>query len=237
MKQINLKCEVCGEGGSSVFCALAGSHLAKFEQEKIEHKYEKGQVIFYEGSPSYAVHYICSGLVKLYKIGPKGEELIVKLIGPGEITGYRSLLAGEPCAATAQALEPTTICTISKQTFIELLKQSPDLALRLLSKMAKDLREAEEQSISLAQESVRQRTAHLLLFLIHGTTEKAKPNGPVKIQVKRKDMAQMIGTSPESLSRTLNELVKKGILRLTRSEIYIQNLSALQRIAPESNLT
>ena len=232
MKQIDLKCDVCGEGGSSIFCALAGSHLAKFEQEKTEHKYEKGQVIFYEGSPSYAVHYICSGRVKLYKIGPKGEELIVKLIGPGEITGYRSLLAGEPCAATAQAVESTTICTISKQIFIELLKQSPDLALRLLSRLAKDLREAEEQAISLAQESVRQRTAHLLLLLMHGSPGKAKPNGPVKIPLKRKDMAQMIGTTPESLSRTLHELAQKGILRLTRSEIYIQNLSALQRIAP-----
>jgi len=232
MKPINLKCEVCGEGGSSIFCALAGSHLAKFEQEKTEHKYEPGQVIFYEGNPSYAVHYICSGLVKLYKIGPKGEELIVKLIGPGEITGYRSLLAGEPYAATAEVVEPTVICSISKQTFLELLRQVPDLALNLLSKMAKELKIAEDQELSLAQESVRQRTAHLLLILAEGSKIKGKENEPLKISLARNDMAHMIGTTPETLSRTLHKLAQKGILRLTRSEIYIQNLAALQSIAP-----
>ena len=112
---------------------------------------------------------------------------------------------------------------------------SPDLALRLLSKMAKELRISEEQTLSLAQESVRQRTVHLLLFLLEGNAKKVKSDEPIRLQLMRKDMAQMIGTTPESLSRTLNYLAKRGILRLTHSGIYVHDLSALKRLVPDSS--
>ena len=235
MNQMNFKCDVCGHRAQSIFCSLAGSHLAKLDQEKIVHNYEKGQIIFYEGNPTYGIHCLYSGRVKLYKKGPKDEEVIIRILGPGEIMGYRALLANEPCAATAEALEPSIICSISKQTFLELLRMSPDLALRLLSKMAKELRISEEQTLSLAQESVRQRTVHLLLFLLEGNAKKVKPDEPIKLQLMRKDMAQMIGTTPESLSRTLNYLAKRGILRLTHSGIYVHDLSALKRLVPDSS--
>ncbi len=237
MNQLNLKCGVCGQLPSSIFCSLAGSHLDKLDREKTVHEYEKGQVIFSEGDLGQAIHCIYSGKVKLYKLGPKDEEQIIRLLGPGEVLGYRALLAHEPCAATAQALESTIICSISKPTFLELLRQSPDLVLKLLSKMARELRISEELALSLAQESVRQRTAHLLLFLSEGNPAQAKSDRPIRVPLKHKDMAQMIGTSPETLSRTLHYLERRGIVRLTRSEIYIQNLSALQLLAPKSSLT
>lgn len=235
MNPLDLKCDICGHRPSSIFCSLAGSHLEKLDREKTVHKYEKGEVIFSEGDLSQAIHCIYSGKVKLYKLGPKNEEQIIRLLGPGEFMGYRALLANEPCAATAQTLESTVICSIAKKTFFELLRQSPDLVLRLLSKMARELRISEELALSLAQESVRQRTAHLLLFLLQGN--QAKSEGPIRVPLKRKDMAQMIGASPETLSRTLHYLERRGIVRMTRSEIYIQNLSALQLLAPKPNLS
>ena len=231
MKPRSLHCSVCGHRAESIFCALAGAHLEKLEREKTVHKYEKGQVIFWEGTPAFAIHCLYSGAVKLYKTGPKTEPQVIRLLGPGEIFGYRALLADEPYAATAEAVETTVICTFTKQTLFDLLKQSPDLTMRLLAKMAVELKTSEEQMLAIAQETVRQRTAKLLLFLAEGNQQVTRRARTLKVPLLRKEMAQMVGTTPETFSRTLRFLASKGILNLTRSEITIKNPHLLESIA------
>ncbi len=234
MKKLSPKCTVCGSHPGSIFCNLAGSHLKRLEQEKIVREFQKGEVIFYEGNQPYELYWICSGSVKLYKLGPKGEPLVLRLLGPGDIFGYRALLAEEPYAATAKALENTDICSISKETLLDLLHHSPELTLQLLKKLAKELRTSEEHMLEIAQETVRERTARLLVFLLQGSKENLKSDVPLKVPLLRKEMAEMIGTTPESLSRTLHYLAERGILKLTRSEIYVRNFSALQLVAHQS---
>lgn len=220
---------VCGQRPKGIFCTLAGSHLTRLDREKTVHEYQRGQVIFYEGNPAGAIHCIYSGRVKLYKTGPKGDYQIIRLLGPGEIMGYRALLANEPCAATAEAVEPTTICTISKETLFDLLRQSSELAFQLLTKLAKELRVSEEQELVIAQETVRQRTARFLLFCCGG--EKPKVGEPLKCPLSRAEMAQMVGTTPETFSRTLRYFALRGILRVTRWEIFIENPAALELLS------
>ncbi len=237
MKTKDVSCKVCSDQESSIFCGLAGEHLERLEREKSVRRYDRGESVFYEGSPVLAIYLICSGLVKLYKTGRRREQLVIRLLGPGDITGYRALLAGEPYAATAEAVEPSTVCAISKETFLGLLRQSPELSLGLLSKMAREMRASEEQMVAMAQESVRQRTARLLLFFHSGksaATEKHKAGEPVEVPLLHKEMAEMIGTTPETFSRTLHALARRGIIRLTRSKIFIENPTALETISPIS---
>jgi len=231
MRQLKIECKVCGHRAESIFCNLAGSHLEKLEREKTVHRYEKGQVIIYEGTPAYAIHCIYSGRVKIYKTGQQGEQQIIRLLGPGEIFGYRALLAQELCAASVEAIEPTVICTISKETLFQLLRQSPELASRLLAKMARELRTSEDLLLSLAQESVKQRTAKLLLFLWEGGKGETGVDGSLRISLQRLEMAHMVGTTPETFSRTLRYLAKKRILQVSRDEISITNSKALEQIA------
>ena len=231
MKPRSLHCSVCGHRAESIFCALAGAHLEKLEREKTVHKYEKGQVIFWEGTPAFAIHCLYSGAVKLYKTGPKTEPQVIRLLGPGEIFGYRALLADEPYAATAEAVETTVICTFTKQTLFDLLKQSPDLTMRLLAKMAVELKTSEEQMLAIAQETVRQRTARLLLFLAEGNQQVTRLARTLKVPLLRSEMAQMVGTTPETFSRTLRFLASKGILQVTKDQISITNTKALEKIA------
>src|SRR5574341_1552620 len=211
MKKPDIRCEVCGHRAESIFCSLAGSHLEQLDREKMVHKYEKGEVVFYEGTPASTVHCIYSGRVKLYKSGPKGEDQVIRLLGPGEIFGYRALLAEEPFAATAEAVETTVICAITKQTLFDLLKHSQDLTMRLLAKLASELKTSEEQMLAMAQETVRQRTAKLLLFLGEGNKHKYKAGSPLNVPLMRNEMAQMVGTTPETFSRTLRQLAAKGV--------------------------
>ena len=230
-----IKCKVCGVEQSSIFSGLTGSHLQIFEREKTVHQYPADQIIFYEGDEPQALYWACAGRVKLYKKGEKGEELILRLLGPGEIMGYRALLAGELYAATAQAVEDTAICSISKPILLDLLRRSPELALRLLTKMAKELRYSEELALSLAQKTVRQRTAHMLLLLLEGNKQETISKRPLKVSLGHRDMAHMIGTSPESFSRALHYLSLQGILRTTRNGIYVQNFSALKKFVNKNN--
>jgi CRP/FNR family transcriptional regulator len=231
MKPPEVSCEVCGHRAESIFCSLAGAHLEQLDREKTVRRFEKGEVIFYEGTPAHAVHCIYTGRVKIYKTGPKGESIVIRLLGPGEIFGYRALLSDELCAATVEAVESTVICSITKPTLFGLLKQSPQLTMRLLAKMAQELRTSEEQLIAIAQETVRQRTAKLLLFLAEGNKHKYQPSTPLQIPLLRSEMAQMVGTAPETLSRTLRYLADRGMVQVNRAEILIINRKALKQLA------
>gem|GEM_PF-142601 len=230
-------CKICGDGEGSIFCGLAGEHLERLEREKIVRSYDRGESVFYEGAEVSAIYQVCSGLLKLFKTGRRKEQLVIRLLGPGDVTGYRALLAGESYAATAEAIEPSTVCSVSRDTFLSLLRGSPELSLSLLSKMAREMRLSEEQMVAMAQESVRQRTARLLLFLHGGRIgriEKYRPGESVEVPLLHKEMAEMIGTTPETFSRTLHALARRGIIRLTKAKIFIENPAALETISPVS---
>ena len=234
MNTLDPHCTVCGPEARGVFCVLAGSHLQRLDREKSVHTYERGESIFYAGNPPVAVYCVYSGRVKLYKLGRRGEEQVIRLLGSGEMTGYRALLADEPYAATAEAIERTVICTISRSTLISLVRESPELALNLLAKMAQELRRSEELMVSRTEDTVGVRTAQLLLWLCGNSRHVSA--GPVQITVplRRAEMAQMIGTTPETLSRTLHQFALRGFLELSRVEISVLDLTGLRKIARQS---
>lgn len=217
-----------------MFCVLAGKHLERLDHEKSVHTYERGEAIFYAGNPPLGVYCVYSGRVKLYKLGRRGEEQVIRLLGAGEMTGYRALLAEEPYAATAEAIERTVICMISRPTLIALVRESPDLALHMLSKMARELRRSEELMVSRTEDPVRVRTAQLLLWLCGGSRDGAAAPVHITVPLRRGEMAQMIGTTPETLSRTLHQFARRGFLQLSRVDISVLDLVGLRKIAHRS---
>ncbi len=231
MEHQEIHCEVCGHRAESIFCALAGAHLERLDREKTVHRYEKGETIFHQGTPALAVHCLYSGRVKLSKSGAKGESQVLRLLGPGEIFGYRALLADEPYLVTAQAVEPTVVCTITKQTLFSLLKQSPGLAMRLMAELASELKTSEEKLLTQAKETVKQKTAKLLLFLAEGNKHKYQPGTPLQVPLLRSEMAQMVGTAPETFSRTLRYLASRRVVQIDRAHIFITDTKALRQLA------
>jgi CRP-like cAMP-binding protein len=224
-------CTVCGSEAKSVFCALAGGHLERLDREKSVRTYERGEAVFYAGNPPLAVYCVYSGRIKLYKTGRRGEEQVIRLLGAGEMTGYRALLANEPYAATAEAIERTVVCTISRQTLLTLVRESPDLALALLARMAQELRRSEDSMVSRTEDSVRIRAARLLLMLSGDQDRGLTSPAQISVPLRRAEMAQMIGTTPETLSRTLHGFASRGWLALSRVDIVVLDFAALRRIA------
>lgn len=226
-------CRFCGAREPTAFCQLAGLDPGADRSAVSISQYSDRQIIFREGNPSLAVFCVRAGIVKLSKTSATGEPLIIRLLGPGRLIGYRPLLGGEPFAASAEAVGAVELCAIPAPCFRRLLEASPTLALRLLALMARELRISEEQALILAHESVRARTVRQLLGFLSDTGVSLESGAPVVVPLLRRELAQMVGTSPETLSRTLHRLAQDGALRLTRTAIWVQNPRRLRAILGE----
>jgi CRP-like cAMP-binding protein len=225
-------CTTCSHRKGSLFCSVPPAVLEKMERDKHVFNYKPGQLIFTEGNPAFMIYHVYSGYVKLSKSGWDGEKLVIRLRGPGDIFGHRAVLAGEPYTADAMALEETTVCAIQKEIFLQAIKESPEFALRVMAKLSNDLRASEEQTMSITHENVPQRVARLLLFLIEDNEESRRNQLVIPNSLSRGEMAQMIGTTPESFSRTLHSFADKKLIETTRSEIRIISLDALRLLLP-----
>lgn len=226
-KAIKQECDKCPSRLLGVFCTLEGEDLAEFNRHKTTNIYTKGQVIFYEGNRAYGLYCVFSGRVKLYKSGIGGRQQIVRIAGPGDLLGYRSLFADEPYHATAEALEDTTICCIDKNAFFPVLAKNPELAIRLIKKLSKELRVAEDLATSIAQKSVRERMAELLLMLKETYGKTTKRGVVLDIHLSREEMAEMVGITQETAIRLLSEFKRDGLIEVKDRDITILDMKAL----------
>ena len=188
-------------------------------------------MIFYEGNQSYGLYCIFSGRIKLFKSGVDGRQQIVRLASPGDLLGYRSLFAGEPYHATAEAIEDATVCCIDKAAFFPILARNPDLALNVIKKLAQDLREAEDKATSIAQRSVRERMAELLLMLMETYGKPAKKGKKIDLRLSREELAEMIGMTQETAIRLLSDFKKENLIDVKEREITVLDSRALLELA------
>jgi CRP-like cAMP-binding protein len=227
-------CQSCPLRLVGLFRRLPPRLLRTMDEAKLSRVLTPGQVLFYEDAPPLATHCICSGLIKVTKSGPRGEEQIIRLLRPPDVVGYRAVLAGEPYGATAQALETSTVCAIPAAVFRALIRSSPDFAEDVLAKVARELRLSEDGLIDLRRKSVRQRLAGVLLVLSEARREESGPARsarPSRVRLSRRDLARLIATSPESVSRALHRMTVEKSIKCLRAEIRLLDLPALRRAA------
>lgn len=223
-------CAVCGRKDGSL-CDLAGETVPVPQSVRTIVPYSAGQVIFHQGQPPFAIYCLSTGSAKIYKTANTGARTIIRVLGPGELLGYRAVLSNEPYAATAETIRPATVCVVTREAFMEILRASPGLCMRLLAKMARELRISEEQLVTVVNEPVRKRLARLLLLMLEAGGTPGRANSLVPADYQRNEMAQMIGTTPESLSRALALLSSQGLVRVTRKEIRVVDPERLAAVA------
>lgn len=227
------RCEVCSAKAPGGVCRLQEGVAGRFAGNRISHVYERGQAIFHEGWPAESLFILHSGRVRVFRTWRNGEEQVLRLLGPGEILGYRPLFAGEIYGASAQAIEDSTVCVIPKSVVLERLRQDPELALQLLDKLSRELRISEDLMMDLVRRPVRERAARLLIGLVESSQATSEPGAILSRQVPRKDLARMIGTTPETFSRVLGDFARRGIVQLTRERIVVRDERLLRRAAGE----
>ena len=226
-----MHCQTCKVGLRSALCHLEEEGLKECDEHKTTHRYTKGQVIFYAGNRASGLYCIFSGCVKLFKSGVDGKEQTVQLLGPGELLGYRALLAAEPYSVTAEALEDAVICCVEKNSFFPLLLKNPELALDIIKKLSHELGMVEDLATSLATRSVRERMAELLLILKEAYGKPVAKGTHIELQLSREEMADMIGVTQETAIRLLSEFKKEGLIALAERDVTILNAATLVTIA------
>ncbi len=202
--------------------ALIDSNLKRF-------LYKKGEFIFKQGDKVEGIHIIEKGNVKvgiLYKDHP---ERILRLAGPNKLLGHRGI-ANNNYPITATALTDCEVLFLPNSIFISLLKANPDLSLFLINFFADEIRDSEERLINLIQLEVKERMACVLVVLAESFGF-CKDN-PTKLAytLSRTDFASFVGTTYETIIRTLFLLQKSKLIKLEGKEIHILDIDGLKKL-------
>jgi CRP/FNR family transcriptional regulator, polysaccharide utilization system transcription regulator len=232
MKQQDITVPLCGK------CALeSGSlfrHLTPEETEMLNYdkdfrQYKRGEVLYQEGSRISGFYCITSGIIKVFKTGLDGKEQIIKFAKKGDFIAYRSVLSNELACTSAKVIEDCSVCFIPSEILLQLSKNNSTFALELLKLACHELGEANSFITDIAQKTVRERLAEILLLLVHefGLDSSQYLN----ISLTREELANIVGTATESVIRLLSEFKSDKIVELTGRRIRILNMKALEKIS------
>jgi CRP-like cAMP-binding protein len=209
-----------------LFSDLNEGELARFADITREREYPKNSVILFEDDPGDALYIVSTGQVKVVLIGEDGREVILSVLGDGAFFGEMALIDDEPRSAHVIAMKDSHLLVLRRDDFQAQLKQHPTIALKLLRELVQRLRRADEKIGGLVLLDVNGRVAQLLLDLA------AESGGPkITRKLTHHTIAQMIGSSRETVSRAMRELVEKGLIEVNRREITIRQRDALGSMA------
>jgi len=214
-------------GSVPLFSGLAPENYNDLERILIERGFERGENIFAEGDDGRGFYVVKTGRVKVFKLSPEGKEQILHLLGPGEPFGEAAVFAGRSFPAHAQALVQSQIWFIPRPAFIDLIKKDPSLALNMLASLSRRLRKFALLIEDLSLKEVPGRLAAYLLY----RSDQSGGGIEVELDVAKGQLASMLGTIPETLSRIFAKMAKQGLIILNGSRIEITDRETLEELA------
>jgi CRP-like cAMP-binding protein len=194
-----------------LFQNLEERDLAEIAGLQIERKFPKGAVIFEEGTLGDYMYLIQEGQVKVTKMSEDGREKILEILGPGDFFGEMSVLDREPRSASIKTTRACLLLALSRHDFLGLLRQNPDMSMALVVELSRRLRDADEQIRGLLFERVEGRTRRLLQRL----AREDAPDQPDRVAtpaITHQQLADLVGTSRETVTRVIKELKDEGWL-------------------------
>jgi CRP/FNR family transcriptional regulator len=206
-------CAGVGANGLCAFQSWGGKHgLSSAACERLAplwrtNLYHRGDVIFYQGNAPVSVYFLCKGSVKLVRDARMGRQHILRMMTGPDFLGDRAFLAGQPYAASAQVMENSQVCAIEGESFRALWRGEPELPQMFAIYLARKLAEADEAASDLALRTIREMLARLIV-------DRAESSGGERVQFSesRQDLADILGTSAEVISRTLSEFARKKLV-------------------------
>lgn len=201
----------------------------EYLKNKEDLKCKKGFILFEDGEPSKGVYLIKKGTLKLSKSGVYGKDHILRFISQGDMVGYRSILCGENFQAKAEAMTDVELSYLPQDVFLRLLEHNSNLSFAMLQKIAHELGEYGNTITFLAQKTVRERLAEILLLLEKrlGTDME----GFIKISLTREEIANLIGTATESAIRLISEFKQDSLIDVEGRNIRVKDRDKLRKIS------
>ena len=212
-----------------LFGDLNDHELARVNEIAIHRQFRKKTIIFTEGSEKEAVFFIQDGLVKAFKTDEEGHEQIVSLLQTGDMFPHTGFFDQTPYPATTEAIVDTHVVAVPVLAFEQLIMAMPSIAIKLINVMGAKIRELQQKLQQLTAHDANDRFFTLLMQLAekHGETRGSRIY--IELPVTHQELANLIGTSRETVNRLLNLLKKQRVIETRRSEIVILDKDALQR--------
>jgi CRP-like cAMP-binding protein len=212
-----------------VFSALAEPELERVAEVTVPRQFAAGEVVFREGDESDTCYVVRSGHARATREHQDGRSITLARFGPGDIFGELAMFDNEKRSATVEALEPTEAIAILGGDMRRLLREHPDIAVKLIAAIARRLRETNERLARQSFQTVQSRVAAVLAQLVEAARAEGAPDGDVLITVTQAEVAQLAGSSRESASRFLAVLERAGIISQGRGRLVVHDPDALAR--------
>jgi CRP/FNR family cyclic AMP-dependent transcriptional regulator len=224
-------CVRCPLRDDNFFCRISETSSKALDRIKHTTSYPEGALLFMEGQAARGVYLLCQGRAKLMITNREGRTLILKIAQAGEIFGVNAVVTGRPHEVTLETLQPSQMAFIGREDFLKLIKEHGEVCLRVVQHLSRDCQAAHDsiRSIGLSHSA----SEKLARFLLEWSAEGQESDGGVrmKLPLTHEEMAQLIGSSRETVTRTLSEFKKESIAELRGSTLVVLDKSALENLA------
>ena len=225
-------CITCKLRANFSFCDLPPTALQAFESIKYATAYPQKAVLFVEGQLPRGIFVLCKGRVKLSINSPSGRTVIVKLVEPGEVLGMSATISGKPYQVTAETIDPCQVNFVKRDDFLRFLKDDVEACFKVAEQLSEKYHNACKEAGSLGlSHSAAEKLAKLLLEWSSKNGDGGKAEPRLKLRLTHEEIAQMIGTSRETVTRLFAEMKKRQIVQSKGSTLVIRNTAALREIA------
>lgn len=226
--KIESKCAGCNFRTDEFFCNLSAENRKSFESIKLTHYYPKGSKIFFEGQPLDGVYILCSGRVKLTICSKEGKLIILHIAEPGEILGLSAAISNSIYTSTAEAVEQCCVNYVRKNDFLRFLETNPQACLSAVRQLSQNYQTA---CLQIGALGLSATVADKLATLFLGWCESSEEDDDgihFKIYYTHEELAQMIGTSRETVTRLLKSFRERKLIKRKGSEFIVPDRKRLE---------
>jgi CRP/FNR family transcriptional regulator, dissimilatory nitrate respiration regulator len=210
----------------ALFKGLSGEDLETLQAATSVKSYREGEIIFFEGDEAGGIYIVIEGRVKVYKSSPEGKEQILHIFEPGEPFAEVAAFQGGRFPAGAMAVTAVSALYLPRGELLGIIKKTPHLALNMLAVLSMRLREFSQTIENLSLRGLPERISSYLLQL-----SETKGSSNIELHIKKVIMANLLGTTPETLSRVLSRLCDRELISMKGRKINILDQEALKEIA------
>ncbi len=210
------------------FKGLAPDTLNDLFSDDVVHFFQRGSLIYAEGDFARGCYFVFSGILKIFKTGTEGKGQIIRFSKSGDLIGFRSVLSQERLCTSAKVIDDAVVCFISANNLTKLIRENADFALQVMKITCAELGEANNYITDIAQKTVRERLAEVLLHL--ESTFGLDRENFLQINLTRAELANMVGTATESVIRMLSEFKADKYIELHGRRIKLLQIDKLQKL-------
>ncbi len=226
---IHNSCTECTVRAERLFCDMSAASIASIDAIKFTGVYPKGSLLFVEGEMPRGIFILCSGRAKLTTSSTEGKTLIVKIAEPGEVLGVSATILGKPYEVSAETIEPAQLNFMKRDDFLKILGTNAEVCMHTAQQLSEKYHAAQREIRSLGlSQTTSEKLAKLLLDWCARGGEETSKGIRLKVLLTHEEIAQMIGTTRETVTRLLSDFKRKKIIDVKGSSVFVMEKNSLE---------